>query len=85
MSKNVQHKRAFLIWLAIYPLITVLFFLFADLLIRFTLPVRTLILSAIAVPLMVYLILPLYYRLFDKWLNKNQNSWQTNKLKELRR
>ncbi len=69
MSKNIKHKRAFLVWLAIYPLITILFLLLGDHLVSFPVPVRTFVLTVIAVPLVVYIILPLYHRLFDKWLN----------------
>lgn len=69
MSKNIKHKRAFLIWLAIYPLITILFLLLGDHLVNFPVPVRTFILTIIAVPLVVYVILPVYHRMFDKWLN----------------
>ena len=72
MNKNIQHKRAFLIWLAIYPLITLLFFLLGDILPLFPIAVRTLILTVIAVPLVAYLILPFYHRVFDKWLNNGQ-------------
>lgn len=70
MSKNIHHKRTFLIWLAIYPLITVLFLLMGDFLLQFPVPLRTLILTLIAVPVMAYLILPFYMKVFDKWLNK---------------
>lgn len=70
MGKHEKHKRAFLVWLAIYPLITLLFFGLGDLLLDFPVPVRTLILTLIAVPLMVYVILPLYHKLFDKWLKR---------------
>jgi antibiotic biosynthesis monooxygenase (ABM) superfamily enzyme len=70
MSKHIKHKRAFLVWLAIYPLITVLFLVLGDHLIIFPVPLRTLILTLIAVPIMAYVILPFYYRIFDKWLNK---------------
>ncbi len=69
MNKHVQHKRAFLIWLAIYPLITILFWLFGDYLTRYPLTVRTFVLTAIAVPIVFYLILPLYNKVFTKWLN----------------
>ena len=70
MSKNIQHKRAFLIWLAIYPLITILFGLLGDYLLRYPLAVRTFILTAIAVPIVFYLILPFYNSVFTKWLNQ---------------
>lgn len=70
MNNNIKHKRAFLVWLAIYPLVTVLFFILGEYLGRFPIPVRTLILTLIAVPVMVYGILPFYHKVFDKWLNK---------------
>lgn len=68
-DKNL-HKRAFLVWLAIYPLITLIFFLFGDILGKIPLPFRTLLLTLVAVPLMFYVILPIYNKLFNKWLNK---------------
>lgn len=71
MSTNSEkHKRTFLIWLAIYPLVTLLFYLLGDLLGQLPLPLKTLILTLIAVPTMSYLILPFYNRVFAKWLNK---------------
>ncbi|MGB3946757.1 MAG: hypothetical protein WBM13_02125 [Bacteroidia bacterium] len=70
MNKNAKHKRAFLIWLAIYPLITILFFLLGDFLVQFPIAIRTFILTVIAVPLVAYIILPFYLKVFDKWINK---------------
>ncbi len=70
MKINNLHKRAFLIWLAIYPLITFIFFLFGDILIIIPLPLRTLLLTLVVVPLMFYIILPIYNKLFHNWLNK---------------
>ena len=72
MSKNIKHKRAFLIWMAIYPLITILFLVLGDYLVHYPVAVRTLVLTAIAVPTVVYLILPFYEKLFTKWLNKEE-------------
>jgi antibiotic biosynthesis monooxygenase (ABM) superfamily enzyme len=72
MRNNEKHKRAFLIWLAIYPLITILFLLMGDFLVQFPVPVRTLILTLIAVPMVVYIILPIYSKLFHKWLNNGK-------------
>lgn len=69
MNKNDKHKRAFLIWLAIYPLITFLFWLWGDFLSSFPLAGRTFILTAVAVPVVYYVILPFYNKLFIKWLN----------------
>jgi antibiotic biosynthesis monooxygenase (ABM) superfamily enzyme len=71
MKSNDKHKRAFLIWLAIYPLITVLFMLLGDFLSGYPLAVRTFILTVIAVPIVFYAILPLYYKLFQQWLKPN--------------
>ncbi len=70
MNKNIQHKRAFLIWLAIYPLITIIFYFFGEYLMKIPLPLRTLLLTGSMVPIMVYVLLPFYNRLFAKWLSK---------------
>jgi antibiotic biosynthesis monooxygenase (ABM) superfamily enzyme len=59
-----------LIWLAIYPLITLILFLFGDWLIKIPLVFRTLLLTLVAVPMMIYIILPFYNKLFHNWLNK---------------
>lgn len=39
---------------------------------QFPIAIRTLILTAIAVPLVVYAILPVYHKWFDKWLNNGK-------------
>jgi len=70
MSKNDRHKRAFLTWLAIYPLITALFWLLGNSLAHYPLAMRTFVLTGLAVPLVSYVILPLYTRLFTNWLNQ---------------
>jgi hypothetical protein len=70
MAKNEKHKRAVLIWISIYPLITLLLFVSADGLRGWPLPLRTLLLTIIAVPVVVYVLLPFYSRLFKNWLNK---------------
>lgn len=72
MNARDRHKRAFLIWLAIYPLITILFLLLGDFLSGYPLVVRTFVLTAIAVPIVFYVILPFYNRLFKQWLNQNK-------------
>jgi antibiotic biosynthesis monooxygenase (ABM) superfamily enzyme len=59
-----------MVWLAIYPAITVLQFLIGDVLVRLPLPLRTLILTGILVPLMVFVLLPLLRRLLGSWLTK---------------
>ncbi len=68
--KNEKHKRAFIIWLAIYPLITLLSFLLGNYLLPLPVALRTLILTAIAVPVMFYFLVPLFNRLFRTWLKQ---------------
>jgi antibiotic biosynthesis monooxygenase (ABM) superfamily enzyme len=68
MNKH-QHKRTFLIWLSIYPLITVLFYALGGWIKDFPLPLKTLVLTAIAVPIVSYILLPFYHKIFSKWLN----------------
>lgn len=65
-TKNEKHKLTLLIWIAIYPLVTLLYYLMGDQLLSFPLPVRTLIVTAIAVPLMVYLLMPLLNKIFNR-------------------
>eukprot|EP01041_Mallomonas_annulata_P036855 gene36855-60043_t len=43
-------KRAFLIWLAIYPLITILFYVLGDVIKDLPIPLKTFCLTIIAVP-----------------------------------
>lgn len=69
-SKNGKHKMAFIIWLAIYPLITVLSHFLGGYLQPLPAMLRSLILTVIAVPVMVYFLVPLLSRIFGPWLNK---------------
>lgn len=67
-NKNEKHKRAFLVWLAIYPLITILYYLLGSYLILLPLIARTFVLTIIAVPVMFYFLVPLLNKLFSHWL-----------------
>jgi antibiotic biosynthesis monooxygenase (ABM) superfamily enzyme len=67
-NKSTQHKRAFIIWLAIYPLVTILYYLLGSYLILLPLILRTFILTSIAVPVMFYFLVPLLNKLFRNWL-----------------
>ena len=64
-------KMAVLVWLAIYPTITALMALFGH---HFNsispLPLRTLVITLICVPLMVFSIIPVLQRLLQKWMNQ---------------
>jgi antibiotic biosynthesis monooxygenase (ABM) superfamily enzyme len=64
-------KIAILVWLAIYPSVTLLSWLFGKQLNQITfLPLRTLVLTIVIVPLMVFVLLPLLQKVFAGWLRK---------------
>jgi antibiotic biosynthesis monooxygenase (ABM) superfamily enzyme len=65
-----KHKFAIVIWLMIYPTITLIMYLSSGFLSKLALPLRTLFLTAILVPLMVYVLLPTAHKLFRGWLTK---------------
>lgn len=71
MAAPKKWKMAVIIWIAIYPTITTLFFLLGSVLLKIPyLPVRTLILTLIVVPLMVFVLLPFLQKVFKNWLSK---------------
>jgi antibiotic biosynthesis monooxygenase (ABM) superfamily enzyme len=63
-------KMAILVWTAIYPTITILLACLDDYFAKITpLPLRTAAITVIAVPLMVYSILPLLQKAAARWLH----------------
>ncbi|MGB3465299.1 MAG: hypothetical protein WBA74_08515 [Cyclobacteriaceae bacterium] len=58
-------KTIFIIWIAIYPTITLIQFFFGEQLAEFPLMIRTFILTIILVPAMVLLLIPFWNRIFD--------------------
>jgi antibiotic biosynthesis monooxygenase (ABM) superfamily enzyme len=66
-----RYKIFLLTWLAIYPLITAILWLFGPFLSLFPLPVRTLILTGVLVYLMTYIVMPKLTKLFHRWLTSN--------------
>jgi len=68
MKPPKKWKFALMVWIAIYPAITLASFLLGDLIKDLALPVRTFIMTGILVPLMVYVLLPLLRKLFGAWL-----------------
>jgi antibiotic biosynthesis monooxygenase (ABM) superfamily enzyme len=68
MKPPPKWKTAVLIWVAIYPSITTLFLVFGDQLMLLPAAVRTLVLTLILVPLMVFVLLPALQKLFARWL-----------------
>lgn len=63
-----RYKSAVVIWLAIYPALTVTLFLLSPVLTPLPLFLRTLVLTVILVPLMVYVLVPGVQRLLARWL-----------------
>jgi antibiotic biosynthesis monooxygenase (ABM) superfamily enzyme len=57
------HVRAVITWLAIYPTVTLAMALLGDVTARLPLPVRTLILTVVVVPVAVYGVVPALVRL----------------------
>ncbi len=70
MNQSPKWKFAIMVWLAIYPAITLLTYLIGDLIKNLPLPLKTLIMTGILVPLMVFVLLPLLRKLMGNWLNK---------------
>lgn len=68
--KARKYKTAILIWIAIYPTINLLFWILGDTLNALPMYLRTLILTLLLVPLMVYVLLPLLNKIFKKWLSE---------------
>ncbi len=71
MKPPKKWKMAIVIWLAIYPLITTIFALLGkQLMLINPLPLRTLIITVIAVPIMVFILIPTLQKLLRNWLSK---------------
>ncbi len=63
-------KFALMVWIAIYPSIMVVQLLIGNQIINLPMPLRSLIMTGILVPLMVYVLLPLLRKVLGNWLNK---------------
>ena len=58
-------KTTFIVWIAIYPAITLLLFLFGEYLNHLPVLLRTLVLTLVLVPLMVYFLIPFWTKVFS--------------------
>jgi len=59
------------VWLAIYPLVTLFFWTFGpEIMAIEPLPLRTLLITLVLVPLMVFVLIPLLQRWLGAWLAK---------------
>lgn len=66
-----KHKMSIVIWLSIFPIISLLSILLGPLIKDAPLLVRTASLTLVAVPLMTYVAMPRMTKLFHKWLHNN--------------
>ncbi len=65
-----RYKVAFVTWLGLYPVLTALIFMMRPLIGELPMPMQTLLLTAIVVPMMTWFIAPIMQRLFAGWLGK---------------
>jgi antibiotic biosynthesis monooxygenase (ABM) superfamily enzyme len=70
MQQIKKWKMAILVWVFIYPTITLLNLALGSALASQPLPIKTLVLTIILVPLMVFVALPFITKNFQKWLIK---------------
>lgn len=67
-SRPLRRKTFLLTWLAIYPLINIIFLVFGSLLETLPLYLRTLLLTGLLVFLMTYVVMPTLNSYFYQWL-----------------
>ncbi len=70
MKQPPKWKFAVMVWLAIYPTITFVSYLIGDVIKEWPLPFKTLLMTGILVPTMVFVLLPILRKLLTNWLNK---------------
>jgi antibiotic biosynthesis monooxygenase (ABM) superfamily enzyme len=67
-SAPPRYKMAIVTWLAVFPMVAVIFFLFGQWLDLLPTLLRTMVFTAVMVTLMTYVIMPRMTRLFSFWL-----------------
>jgi len=60
-------KSTFIVWTAIYPAITLIQYVFGEILAKLPLAFRTLVLTGVLVPLMVYGLIPFWTKTFNSF------------------
>jgi antibiotic biosynthesis monooxygenase (ABM) superfamily enzyme len=70
MKPPNKFKMALLVWCTIYPTVTFIFFILSDILAQLHPLLKTLVVTVILVPLMVFVFLPFIMKKFGKWLRK---------------
>ncbi|MCB0655388.1 MAG: hypothetical protein KDC57_04590 [Saprospiraceae bacterium] len=66
-------RMALKIWLAIYPSITLFLYLFSEILSGYSLPVRTLIITVVLVPWLIFAGMPALDFIQNIWVKKTNN------------
>jgi hypothetical protein len=67
--QSPQHYKITIVtWFGVFPTITLLLYLLGPLLDHLPLVIRTLVLSAIMVPLLTYVVMPWLTKLLHRWL-----------------
>ena len=70
MKQPPKWKFAVMVWLAIYPTITFVSYLIGDVIKEWPLSLKTLLMTGILVPTMIFVLLPILRKLLTNWLNK---------------
>lgn len=63
-----RYKMAFITWLAVFPVMTLLFAFSEPILLQLPLALRTFFLTAVIVLVMTYVVMPQMTRIFRRWL-----------------
>ncbi|MBO9200633.1 MULTISPECIES: hypothetical protein [Niastella] len=64
-------KMAILIWIAIYPTVTLISVFFGEQLEKInSLPLRTFVTTLVVIPIAVYALVPTLHKLLSNWLSK---------------
>ena len=66
-----KHQLALMIWMAVFPTLTVLNLVLGDWLRTLTTVVRTFVLASIAVPIVIYALMPLLHRVRRRLLTSD--------------
>ncbi|MGB1092014.1 MAG: antibiotic biosynthesis monooxygenase, partial [Oceanobacter sp.] len=63
-----KYKMTIVSWMALYPAVTVIFFLFGEQLAQIPLLIRTFLVTVVLMILMSYVLMPRFTRWFAFWL-----------------
>lgn len=69
-----RYKMAIATWLGVYPTITLLIWLFWPYLLPLAMPVRTLVLSLVMVPLLTWVVMPRLMKALQSWLSQGKEA-----------